>query len=216
MYVVSSKHEGKISGQIANTVFQITAEPPTVAVSINKQNYTHELISGSRVFTVSILREETSMNFIGQFGFKSGRDTDKFAGVSHKTGVTGAPIVLDNAIGYLEAEVIDSLDVGTHTVFIGRLVDAQGLSAEDPMTYAYYHLVKRGKSPKAAPTYIKPVEKEELFMEKYTCTLCGYVYDPKDGDPDNGVKPGTPWEQVPEDWVCPVCGADKSAFEKSA
>ncbi|MEW6686025.1 MAG: flavin reductase family protein [Candidatus Edwardsbacteria bacterium] len=83
-YVVSSKTGEKLNGQIANTVFQITAEPPTIAVSINKQNLTHQYIQESKVFTVSILLKETPMKFIGNFGFKSGRELDKFKGVNYK------------------------------------------------------------------------------------------------------------------------------------
>jgi rubredoxin len=83
------------------------------------------------------------------------------------------------------------------------------------MTYAYYHEVKRGTSPKSAPTYVSAVDKvEDQKMDKYKCSVCGYVYDPAKGDPDSGVKPGTPFEQIPADWLCPVCGAEKSAFEK--
>ncbi len=155
LYIVSSKKGDKLNGQIANTVFQVTAEPPTIAVSINTQNLTHEFIGDSEVFSVSILSVETPLRFIGQFGFKSGRDIDKFKDVEYKIGVTGAPIVLDNSIGYLEVEVIDKLDVGTHTIFVGKVIDAEILNDKEPMTYAYYHEVKRGRAPKTAPTYIK-------------------------------------------------------------
>jgi len=154
LYVISSKKGERLNAQIANTVFQITSEPPTVALSINKENLTHEFIVESNVFVVSILSRETPMKFIGHFGFRSGRDTDKFESVGYRVGVTGAPIVTENSVGYLEAEVINSLDAGTHVVFVGRVVDAQILKDEEPMTYAYYHEVKRGKAPKAAPTYI--------------------------------------------------------------
>jgi flavin reductase (DIM6/NTAB) family NADH-FMN oxidoreductase RutF len=94
------------------------------------------------------------MTFIGHFGYHSGRDLDKFDGIAHQQGRTGAPIVTQHAVGYLEAEVTDSMDAGTHTLFLGRVVDAASLEPGDPMTYAYYHHVKGGKSPKTAPTYI--------------------------------------------------------------
>ncbi|MEA3432532.1 MAG: flavin reductase family protein [candidate division WOR-3 bacterium] len=154
LYVVSSKMGEKINGQIANTVFQITSEPPTIGVSINKENLTHEFIERSKVFTISILSEETPMKFIGHFGFKSGKELDKFRDVSYKVGVTGAPIVLENAVGCLEAELINTLDARTHTVFIGKVVDAEIFNDKEPMTYAYYHKVKGGKVPKTAPIYI--------------------------------------------------------------
>jgi ferric-chelate reductase [NAD(P)H] len=154
LYVVSSKKDKRFNGQIATTVFQITSKPPTIAVSINKKNLTHNFILASKLFTVSILSTETPMKFIGRFGFKSGREIDKFEGVDYQVGVTGTPIVLENSIGYLEAEVINTLDVGTHVVFVGKVVDAQILKDGEPMTYAYYHEVKGGKAPKAAPIYI--------------------------------------------------------------
>jgi len=215
LYIVSSKKESKVNGQIANTVFQITSEPPTIAVSINKQNLTHEFIKESKVFTVSILSQDVPMNFIGQFGFKSGREFDKFKDVKYKIGITGAPVILDNTVGYIEAEVIDTKDVGTHTVFVGKITDAEIINDKEPMTYAYYHEIKKGTAPKTAPTYINEENQLKVTkMKKYKCTVCGYIYDPEKGDPDSGIKPHTPFEKLPDDWVCPVCGADKSAFIK--
>jgi len=155
MYVVSSKKDDRLNGQIANALMQVTAEPKIIAVCINRQNLTHEFIEESKVFSVSILSTETSMQFIGHFGFKSGRDIDKFKDMNYKIDVTGAPIPLDYAIAYLEAEVINSLDIETHTIFIGRVLNAEVLNENEPMTYKYYHEVKRGKSPKTAPTFLK-------------------------------------------------------------
>ncbi|MBC7190314.1 flavin reductase [Candidatus Aerophobetes bacterium] len=215
LYVVASKDGEKINGQIANTVFQVTSEPPKVAVSINKENLTCSFIEKSGIFSVSILSEKTPLRFIGLFGFKSGREVDKFAQVRYKIGITGAPFVLENSIGYLEAEVTQVFDVGTHKIFVGKVVEAEILKDEEPLTYAYYHQVKRGVAPRTAPTYMKE-EKKEVRMEKYKCTVCGYIYDPEKGDPDSGVKPGTPFEKLPESWVCPVCGAGKDMFEKES
>jgi flavin reductase (DIM6/NTAB) family NADH-FMN oxidoreductase RutF/rubredoxin len=220
VYVVTSKKNGSFNGQIANTVFQVTSEPPTVAVSINKSNFTHEFIKESEVFAASVLCQETPLTFIGNFGFRSGRDTDKFRGIGYKIGDTGAPIVLDNAVSYLEARVTQEMDVGTHTIFIGEVVNAD-VVAEDKvcMTYDYYHQIKGGKTPKAAATYLedKPVEmkKEEISgMSKYKWTVCGSIYDPEKVDPGSSTKPGTPFEKLPDNWVCPVCGTAKSEFEK--
>lgn len=213
LYVVSSRKDDLFNGQIANTVFQVASEPPTIAVGINKQNLTHEYIQASRKFAVSIISKSTPMQFIGTFGFKCGRDINKFENVKFRLGETGVPIVLDNAIAYIEAEVANEMDCGSHTIFVGQVRDCGILNAdEEPMTYAYYHEVKRGKSPKNAPTYQAPdtVERED----RYTCSVCGYVYDPEKGDPDSGVKPGTKFTDLPADWMCPICGADKSKFEK--
>ena len=123
-------------------------------------------------------------------------------------------MVTDNALAYLEARVIQEIDVGTHTIFIGELVGADVLKEGEPMTYAYYHQVKRGTTPKTAPSYIEEKKEAKPEMAKYECTVCGYIYDPELGDPDNKIKPGTPFEDLPDDWVCPVCGATKGEFKK--
>jgi flavin reductase (DIM6/NTAB) family NADH-FMN oxidoreductase RutF/rubredoxin len=222
IYIVSSKKEDQINGQIANTVFQITAEPATIAVSINKKNFTHDFITQSKVFAVSVLEQEVDMKFIGRFGFKSGRDQDKFEGINYKIGVTGSPIIMENTIAYLEAEVIQAIDVGTHTLFVGKVVEAENIKKAKPLTYDYYHQTKKGVSPKTAPTYIadsKKIEdnkerKELEKMTKYKCSVCGYIYDPEKGDPESGVNPGTFFENLPDDWVCPICGAGKDEFEE--
>jgi len=214
LYVVCSRKGDKLNGQIANTVFQITSEPPTVAVSINKNNLTHEFIKESKVLTVSVISQDTPLSFIGHFGFKSGRDIDKLEGISYKTGETQAPVVTDNTLAYLEAKVIQEVDVRTHTIFIGEVVGADVLKEGEPMTYAYYHQVKRGTTPKTAPSYIEEKKETVPKMAKYRCTVCGYIYDPELGDPDGGIKPGTPFEEIPDDWVCPVCGVSKSDFER--
>jgi rubredoxin/flavin reductase (DIM6/NTAB) family NADH-FMN oxidoreductase RutF len=220
LYIISSKSGDRFNGQIANVVFQTTAEPPTIAVCINKQNLTHEYIETSRMFSVSILTKDAPMQFIGRFGFHCGRNLDKFKDTAHRTSARGIPIVIDHAIGYLECEVVDGIDLGTHRLFVGKLLEAERISDEDPMTYDYYQKIKKGRSPKTAPTYIaqkKTSQSEEaVIMAKYKCTVCGYIYDPEKGDPDSGIKPGTPFEQIPDDWVCPVCGVGKDAFEKIA
>ena len=156
VYIISAQDGEKLNGQIANTVCQVTSEPATVSVCINKQNLTHELISRSRAFGVSILDEETPMQFIGRFGFKSGRDSEKLEGINYKLGQTRAPIVLDHATSYMDCELMSSMDAGTHTIFLGRVVDADVVSDGRPMTYEHYHTVKGGKSPKTAPTYAGP------------------------------------------------------------
>jgi flavin reductase (DIM6/NTAB) family NADH-FMN oxidoreductase RutF/rubredoxin len=215
VYIVGSRKGDKINAQIANSVMQISSDPASVAVSINKKNLTHEYIKESKVFSVSILTETAPLAFIGNFGFKSGRDTDKFQNVKFKAGQTGAPLVLENTNAVMEAEVVADVDAGTHTIFIGKIVNSETLNSNPVMTYAYYHEVKKGTTPKTAPTFIPPQEKkEEVKMAKYECTLCGYIYDPAVGDPDNGIKPGTPFEKIPDTWVCPMCGAAKSDFKK--
>ncbi|HOO42029.1 MAG TPA: flavin reductase, partial [Syntrophales bacterium] len=185
VYIICSKSGDRINGQIANTAFQVTSDPPTIAISINKLNLTHEFIKSSKVFSVSVLARTAPMTLIGQFGFKCGRDVNKFEGIHYKIGTTGAPIVLEQTLSYIEAKVVKEMDCGTHTIFLGEVVDGDVLADGEPMTYAYYHEVKGGKSPKTAPTYVKeeasqPVENKIRFV----CSVCGYIYDPAKGDPD--------------------------------
>ncbi len=215
LYIVTSAAGGRKNGQIANTVMQVCASPARVVVCLNKNTLTHELLAQGGVFGVSILEEAAPLTFIGLFGFKTGRDVDKFATTAYKTGASGVPLVTDNALAVLEAKVFASLDVGTHTLFAADVVGAEILKAGTPLTYAHYHDVKKGKTPAGAPTsQAAPPSKEapKTGMTKYVCDVCGYVYDPAAGDPDNGVAAGTPFEKLPTDWVCPVCGATKDHF----
>jgi rubredoxin/flavin reductase (DIM6/NTAB) family NADH-FMN oxidoreductase RutF len=217
MYIISSKYEEKPNGQIANALMQISSNPCTIAVSINKENLTHEFIAKSGYFTVSVLTTKADMRFIGNFGFKSGKNIDKFKDVKYITGIKGFPVVTENSNSYLEVKLSDKIDIHTHTIFIGEILNAEVLNEDPSMTYEYYHKVIKGKSPKTAPTYIneeKKYKKEEVKMEKYVCNVCGYVYDPELGDPDSGIKPGTPFSDLPDDWVCPLCGVGKDQFEK--
>lgn len=154
-YIVGSKYGERINGQIANTVFQITAEPPRMSVCISRENLTYKYISKSKVFSVSILSISTDMKLIGKFGFRSGRDIDKFEDTKYNIGITGAPIIREDTVGYLEIEVEKNMDIGSHTLFVGKIVASENLNDGEPMTYAYYHIVKNGKTPKNAPTYIK-------------------------------------------------------------
>jgi rubredoxin/flavin reductase (DIM6/NTAB) family NADH-FMN oxidoreductase RutF len=208
-----------LNGQIANALIQVTVEPPRVAVAINKKNLTHEYISKSREFAVSVLDETTPMKLIGLFGFKSGRDVDKLSMCTFQKGITGCPVVTDYALSVLEAKVIDQCDVGTHTLFVGELVGAKIVGQGKPLTYAYYYEVKKGRASKNAPTYRGQPEREKEKaperregMRRYVCEVCGYVYEPDKGDPENGVDPGTAFEDLPDDWVCPICGAGKDQF----
>lgn len=153
LYVVTSADGEALNGQIVNTVMQVASIPPMVAVAINKENLTCEYIRKSSIFAASVLGTDTPMEMIGRFGFRSGRDIDKFEGVGYKTGTTGAPVVLDHALAYIEVEVAQEVDAGTHILFIGEVVDADVLKEGDPMTYEYYHQVKGGKTPDKATVY---------------------------------------------------------------
>jgi flavin reductase (DIM6/NTAB) family NADH-FMN oxidoreductase RutF len=157
MYIVSAKHGEKLNGQIVNAIVQVTADPVQLAISLNKVNLTCEMLKDRcSTFVVCLLEKDTPMKLIGQFGFKSGREMDKFEGVNYRLGKNGAPIVLDNTIGYLEAETVSKHDCGTHMLFIAKVTEAELLKEGEPMTYLYYREVKKGLTQKNAATYHKP------------------------------------------------------------
>lgn len=151
VYVISTWDNGRATGCTANSAMQITSEPATIAVSINHNNYTNQCIQESGRFAISILGEQTDPSVIGTFGFKSGRDCNKFDEVEQV--VKGYLPVVADACAYITCEVIDKWETNTHTVFLGKVLDADVLKEDDAMTYAYYHNVIKGKSPKNAPTY---------------------------------------------------------------
>ncbi|MBO5011920.1 MAG: flavin reductase family protein [Elusimicrobia bacterium] len=151
LYIVTTVDGEKKNGLIVNTVFQVTAEPARMAISVNKQSLTHEMILKSRVFAAMPLEESTPLPFIGTFGFRTGRTFDKFAKVPYKTGFLGCPVVTEHTLSYMEVEVQQMVDVGTHTLFIGEVKDAGVLKPNgQALTYAYYHNVIKGKTPKGA------------------------------------------------------------------
>lgn len=155
IFIVTTVFEGKNNGQLCNTVIQVSADPPRVAMALNKENYTHELLDKSGVFAVSVLEENTPMDFIGKFGFRTGREVDKMAEVEFVQGSTGCPCVTENAVSVFEGRVFDKMDVGTHTLFAGDVVSGRVITGGKPLTYAQYH-ANKGVAPKAAPTYRAP------------------------------------------------------------
>ena len=158
LYIVCSRKKDKINGQIANALFQVTSQPPTIALSINKNNLTHSYIKDSNFLTISVLSEETPMKLIGNFGFKSGRNHDKFKEVNYKLSNNNIPIVLDYSTAYIEIKIENSIDFSTHTIFVGEVKDAEILSDKSVMTYEYYHSCKGGTSPKIKPPSFNPLE----------------------------------------------------------
>ena len=199
VYIVSAMDGKRPTGCTANSIMQITSDPASVAVSINHDNYTNKCIKETGKFAFSILAEDSDASLIGNFGFKSGIDNDKFENVDYEV-VEGVPVVKDTC-GYVVCEVIDKMETSSHTVFLGKVVEAEVYSKRRQMTYAYYHEVVRGKTAKNAPTYI-PEDEEKVKSKsnvKYVCTVCGYVYE---GDP------------LPKDYKCPICGAGPEKFKR--
>lgn len=222
LYIVCSKNGSNFNGHISNTVFQVTADPPKFVVASHKNNLTTSYIEKSKLFSVSILKQDVGLDFIGPWGFKSGKNIDKFRGVHYKLGKTGVPIVLANTLAYIECEVTDKIDTGTHILFIGRVIDAEILDNHPkPLTYSYYREVVKGLSPQNSPTYTGDILEKNIHHEqvsskekpgKYQCSICGYIYDPEEGDSHSGIAPGTAFEDIPDDWTCPICGVSKKDF----
>jgi flavin reductase (DIM6/NTAB) family NADH-FMN oxidoreductase RutF len=155
LYIVSSGLNKKYNGFISNSVMQITAEPGQFAICCHKDNYTSSLIRESKVFSISVLHKNIRPELIGLFGYKSGRDINKFESIKYITGKTGVPVVVDDTIAWFECELRQTYDVGTHLIFTGEVVKSKLIdSGKEPLTYAYYREVKKGSAPKNAPTFI--------------------------------------------------------------
>jgi len=233
LYLIASEYQGKKAGYIANTTFQVTSEPPLIAISCHKNNQTTQVILDSGIFSISVLKKEVNMKIIGDFGFMSSNNIDKFSGIDVIRAKTGAPIVLDSSVAWFDCKVVNSVDLGSHFLIIGEVLDSDEISDEEPLTYQYYREKYKMYSPKNSPTYIEKslldaetpttvkVEKteepehEHIFDgESYVCVICGYTYNPEEGDPSMGIPPGTLFEELPEDYRCPICNASKEYFKK--
>lgn len=203
MYVISTKYNGRDVGCFVNTVSQITAENVVISVSINKENYTNIAIKENKKFIVSILSSESTPDVIGKFGFYSSEQVDKFS--EFKTIQDEGIKVIDEKIcGYLVCELIQVVEVDTHDVFIAKVNNMVKREDIEPMTYDYYHRVIKGKAPKKAPTYIE--EESNKDSVKYKCVICGYIYD----EGKEKIK----FEDLPDDWKCPICGVGKEMFKR--
>ena len=211
MYIVTSRIDSKFVGCIINTFCQINSLDPLISISLNKDNYTNEVIKKSKNFSVSIISNDTLKEVIGKFGYYSSRDIDKFDGIEYDL-VNNLPVITENMCGYLICEVVNVIDCNTHDVMIAKVIDAKKISDNIPMTYKYYHEELKGTSPKNAPTYVEEKNNnlesvdEKLESNKYRCSLCGYIYD----DAKEKVK----FEDLPDTWKCPLCGATKDLFER--
>ena len=222
LYIVSTRYGEKKNGYVANTVFQVTAEPAQVAISCNKKNLSSSLIAGSGYFSVSVLAQNASKEIIGRFGFKSGEKTNKFEETAFFETDHNIPVVTEDCVAWFLCKVIKTIDTGTHLLFIGEMLKGDIIDTDQPpLTYDYYRKARHGRSPKNAPTYLKaePATKNEKPLtaissagKKWICTVCDHIYNPAEGDPEAGIAPGTPFEDLPDSWVCPVCGAEKADF----
>ena len=190
LYVLSANDGGKDNGCIINTVMQITSnEPFKFIISVNKANLTHDMIKNSGKFNVSILTEEAPFSVFETFGFKSGRDADKFSETDFAKRAENGLLYLDKYTNaYLSFDVIDAVDCDTHTIFVAKLIDAVSLSDGESLTYAYYH-----KHTKPQP------KKSKKKVTGWRCVICGYIYE---------------GEELPPDFICPWCKHGVADFEK--
>ncbi len=221
LYLICSEQDGHKSGYTGNTGFQVTSSPSTIAISCSKENFTCDIIRKRKAFSLSVLQKELDITLIGDFGFKSGRDFNKFERHAFKTGTLGIPVVTESTIAAFECRVINEVDCGSHILFIGEVVSGEKFNNNEPLTYDYYHQHYKMVAPKNAPTYINPGLLTEEQKEptnpagksaEYICSICGYTYNPEEGDPAAGIAPGTPFEELPDDYVCPICRAGKNFF----
>ena len=199
VYVVSALDGERPTGCIANSLMQITSDPAIIAVSMNHDNFTNRCIKNMNQFGVSILTQGGDPAVIGTFGFASGKEINKFDQFPYE--IKKEVPILKECNSILVCDVIGVAETETHTVFLGKVAEGDLKNNEPVMTYAYYHTVIKGKSPKNAPTYIK--EESEITKKKvYTCAICGYEYDGE-----------VPFEELPDDYICPVCKHPASDFE---
>lgn len=204
MYVVTTKHQGKNVGCIANSFCQITANDFVVSISLNKDNFTNTAIKQTKRFCLSIISEKTNPEVIKKFGFYSSSKIDKFDEFEYEN-IDNLPVIKENTCGYVFCDVFDVVDCGSHDLFLAKISHSQKLESTTPMTYAYYHEVIKGKAPKNAPTYIEETA-PQTDGKKHQCLLCGYIYD--------DATQATKFEDLPSDWQCPLCGAQKSYFKQ--
>ena len=197
LFVAGVEQEGRKSACIINTVGQVTAVPHRASVTMMKSNHTTQEILKKGSLAVSILSQAASLELVSAFGYRSSREVDKFAGLSHSADAKGNPYLSEGMNAWLSLTVEQTVDLDTHYLFICSVDDGAVLSDLPPMTYADYRILKTGGT---LPGQAAPAE-GAAPKKKYVCSICHYVYD---GD--------IPFEELPEDYVCPICGQPKSVF----
>lgn len=192
LFVLSSKSETKDNACIINTVTQVTANPERISIAVNKLNYTHDLIAASKKFTVSIISEAANFELFKHFGFQSGKNVDKFANFDKvQRTENGTLAITEGTNSFISGNVINSVDAGTHTIFIADVVDMKKFNDIPSTTYNYY---QKNIKPKPAPA-----GKTEDGKTIWRCTICGYEYV---------------GEELPADFICPLCKHPATDFEK--
>ena len=191
LFVLTTTDGEQQNGCIVNTVSMITDNPKRITVFVNKANYSEELLRKTGVFNVSVLSEKTPFDVFKQFGFSSGRDTDKFAGKTYPRTENNLYYIPDYANAVLSAKVVDAYDYDTHTLFVAEVTEAKTLTEDKSVTYEYYQSNIKPRPAEAKET--------EAKGGKWVCKICGYVYE---------------GEELPADFICPWCKHPAEDFEK--
>lgn len=196
LFLIGAVSNGKENACITNTVMQITSEPIRCVAAVNKASFTHKLIMESKKLSVSVLDQSAGMDVFQHFGMQSGYKVDKFGTYNHDACVNGCPVIREGVCAIFGGDVYDIMDVGTHTLFLFDITGAETTSDIPPMTYADYRILKSGQSLQ---------QKESVKVEeKWVCTVCHYEYDGE-----------IPFEELPDDYRCPICGVGKEYFVKA-
>ena len=189
LFILTARDGDKDNGCIINTVTQVASTPNRISISCNKANYTHDMILKTGEFNVSILSEQATFDTFRHYGFQSGRDVDKLAAITFRRAANGIAYIEDQCNAFISGKVIQSIDLGSHTLFIADVVDGEFLSKDPSVTYAYYF----------ANIKPKPEATKEEAAKGWICTICGYIYE---GDP------------LPDDFICPLCKHPASDFKR--
>ena len=188
LFVLTARRWDKDNGCIINTAGQVTSAPNRISITVNKENFTHDMIRDTGKFNISILSETADFSLFRHFGFQSGGTADKFADYSAcERSANGLYYITEGTNAFISAAVEQTVDLGTHTMFIAAVEDMEVLSREPSATYAYYQ------------SSIKPKPERKPEKTVWRCTVCGYVYE---------------GEELPADFICPLCKHPASDFEK--
>lgn len=192
LFVITANRDGRDNGCITNTVSQVTTDPNRILVAINKGNFTHDMIMDTKKFTVSVISEKANFDLFKHFGFQSGRDVDKFADFNDcKKSGNDTMIITKGTNAYISADVEQCIDLGSHTLFIARVTESDTLTDDKSATYTYYQEHIKPKPEKVGTT--------NDGQTVWRCKICGYEYV---------------GEELPDDFICPVCKHPASDFEK--
>lgn len=190
LFVLTARVGEKDNGCIINTAGQVTSSPNRISITVNKDNYTHDMVMESGKFNISILSEQADFGLFQHFGFQTGRTAEKFEGYQAcKRSENGIYYITEGTNAYISATVEQTIDLGSHTMFIASVDDMEVLAEDSSATYAYYQ----------SSIKPKPGEKAETGKTVWRCSVCGYVYE---------------GEELPADFICPLCKHPASDFEK--